>query len=402
MERKSIGLLTAGHIITDINQGALPAILPFLIASHNLSYASAAFLVFASNASSSIIQPLFGHFADRISAPWIMPLGIFLAGLGIAVTGIAPSYLVLFLSVSICGIGVAAFHPEAARMVHAVSSEKKATGFSMFSAGGSIGFAIGPVFATAALSLYGLQGSLILIIPVTIMALIIMTQFRTTGARQKTYDIKESSHTVELVKDEWNPFFRLLGCIICRSIIFSGLNTFLPLYWINTLGQSKQAGSAALTILLISGAIGTIIVGRLADRYGHIITVRTGFIVLIPILIIFTRIQNVSIATAMLVPIGFALFSPFSPMVVLGQKYLPNHLGLASGITLGFAVSIGGAFAPLLGWIADNYGIVTTLTCISFIPIIAALLSFILTTPKVDLLSKISEQNSDNSQKVVG
>ena len=67
MNRRYITLLTAGHFFTDINQGALPAILPFLVLDQGMSYTAAAGLVFAANAASAVIQPLFGFWADRLS-----------------------------------------------------------------------------------------------------------------------------------------------------------------------------------------------------------------------------------------------------------------------------------------------------------------------------------------------
>ena len=68
-----------GHLATDINQGALPAMLPFFIAAYDLSYAAAAGIVFAANMTSSIVQPLFGHAADRFSKRWLLPVGLILA-----------------------------------------------------------------------------------------------------------------------------------------------------------------------------------------------------------------------------------------------------------------------------------------------------------------------------------
>src|SRR5665647_1132970 len=128
MKNKQVLLLSAGHMFTDLNQGALPAILPFLILEQGLSYTAAAGLIFAANFASSIVQPVFGYLADRISKPWLMPIGIFLAGLGMAFTGLTANYWLLFAAVTVSGIGVAAFHPEGARMSNRISGEKKGTG----------------------------------------------------------------------------------------------------------------------------------------------------------------------------------------------------------------------------------------------------------------------------------
>lgn len=388
MKRGHIGLLCAGHLVTDINQGALPAMLPFLISGRHLSYAAAASLIFAANFSSSIVQPLFGYFADKISTPWIMPLGMLLAGLGLAGAGYASNYWLIFTAVAVSGIGIAAFHPRGAQLANNVSGEKKATGVSIFTAGGNVGFALGPILTTPLLLIFGLKGSIFLIVPVLIVSIIFMTQIPSLLQKEKEESSKITKRTVtsEEVKDEWNSFLKLLGPITCRSITFFGLNTFLPLYFIHVLNQSKTTGSTALTILLVMGAIGTLIAGRLADHYGQRNVVKVGFGILIPLLIIFVNVHTVLTSMILLIPIGLTLFAPFSPMVVLGQKYLPNHMGLASGVTLGLAVSIGGVAAPFLGWISDNYGIRQALVCLTILPIIATIIAFILPKPKVDLV----------------
>jgi MFS family permease len=85
---KSIALLSACHFSDDINQGVVPAMLPFLIAAYHLTYAAAAGLVLAQTLFSSVAQPLFGLLADRRSSPWLIPIGLSFAGLGVALTGL--------------------------------------------------------------------------------------------------------------------------------------------------------------------------------------------------------------------------------------------------------------------------------------------------------------------------
>jgi FSR family fosmidomycin resistance protein-like MFS transporter len=150
MRYRLVLLLTFGHFVTDISQGALPALLPFLIAEYALSYTAAAGIVFASTVASSVVQPLFGYYADRISSPWIMPVGVGLAGLGVALIGVAPSYAWILLFAVVTGVGIAAYHPEGARRVTFVSGPERATAMSYFGIGGSLGFAVGPAMATAA------------------------------------------------------------------------------------------------------------------------------------------------------------------------------------------------------------------------------------------------------------
>lgn len=121
--------------------------------------------------------------------------------------------------------------------------------------------------------------------------------------------------------------------------------------------------------------------GRIADRIGNIKVVRSGFLTLLPLLAILIVTTNQIMMLILLFPVGIALFVPFSPMVVLGQQYLPNRIGFASGVTLGLAVSIGGTAVPVLGWIADSYGLSLAMSLIACLPLLAAALSFSLPTP---------------------
>ena len=375
-----VSLLSLGHLITDMTQGAIPALLPFLIAEHHLSYAAAAGIVFALTVVSSLVQPLFGHFADRLSRPWFMPVGVLLAGLGIAVTGVAPNYRFILLVVAVSGLGVAAYHPEGARLVNYVAAEKKATAMSIFGVGGQLGFAIGPLITTAILLFWSLKGTLLLALPAILVGIFLawrIPQFSVyTGVGAAS---KKSGLTQEIVRDEWGPFFRLSAVVFCRSIIFYGLNTFIPLYWINVLHQSKAAGGTALTLLFTAGVVGTIIGGRLADHFGHRSVIWNGLGGVMVLLPIFVYTNNVLVATILLVAIGIINHTTYSPIVLMGQRYLPNHVGLASGVTLGLAITIGGVTAPLLGLIADHYGIRTSFWCLVPLPIVAT--GFALTLP---------------------
>lgn len=149
-------LLMAGHLCCDINQGALVATLPFLVLLGGFSYTEATALLFASNIASAIIQPLFGWLGDTFQKPWIMALGITLAGLGMAGVGIFSTYWLILVSAMVSGIGIAMFHPEGGRLANLVAGEKKSSGMSIFAVGGKLGFSAGPLMAAAALSSWGL------------------------------------------------------------------------------------------------------------------------------------------------------------------------------------------------------------------------------------------------------
>ena len=375
MKYKHVGILSAGHIATDINQGALPAMLPFFIVAYDLSYTAAAAIVFAVNMSSSVVQPLFGLAADRFSKPWLLPGGLMLAGSGLALTGLFHSYQSILLLGIISGIGIAAYHPEAARLVNFAAGDKKATAMSLFGVGGTIGFTIGPMIVTTALLKLGLEGTLVLIIPVTIMALVILFHFPMFASLEKMVHQKNSVSTTTVLKENWSGFVRIAVIVSGRSVIFFGLNIFIPIYWIHELSQSKVAGALALTIFAGSGIFGNLFGGNLADRIGQKKVMLIGLLSLTILLPVLIMVENVQLATLLLAPIGFMLFATYSPTIVLGQAYLPNRIGLSSGVTLGLAVAIGGGAAPFIGKLADIYGVWMALASVSFLPVFILLLA---------------------------
>src|SRR6059058_6463383 len=169
-----MALLSSGHLATDFANGALPALLPFLRDRFSLSYTAVGAVVLASQASSSLVQPLFGLWSDRRGAMWLLPTGVAVAGVGIALAADAPSYWLVLLLVLVSGLGSAAYHPEGSKFAGFVSGRKRASGMSWFSIGGNIGYALGPIATTAVVAALGLRGGLLLAVPSVAVAVVVL------------------------------------------------------------------------------------------------------------------------------------------------------------------------------------------------------------------------------------
>lgn len=395
MDKKKILLVSLGHLSCDVNGGALPAVLPFLITNYGFNYQAAAGLMFAFSCLSSIIQPLFGWLSDKVSKPWFIPVGVLLAGCGLGAVGFMRSYWAIFAVIVASGVGAALFHPEGARFANRVSGATKGTGLSIFSVGGNGGFVVGPILAVAAINAWGMRGTAVFGAISLIMAAILLYQIaRMTGLKkplaapgQGSAAQSEPAAGVGTEEEEeegrgknnWKEFSKLTGAIIARSILFVGYNTFIPLYWVGHFGQSKDAGALALTCFCTFGVISNFIGGMLSDRFGYLRIIRLSYLLLIPVVILFGLANNLYAAYALLLPLGFSLYAPFSSMVVLGQKYLAKNIGLASGVTLGLATSMGGIAAPLLGRIADLHGLPRAVQSLTVVAVLGAVFAFLLT-----------------------
>jgi len=371
-----MAVLSAGHLFTDVNQGAVAALLPFLIAERGLSLAAAGALVLASTISSSVVQPLFGIFSDNRPIPALMALGVLLAGTGMALVGIAPNYPLIFLCVVVSGIGVAAFHPEAARFANYVSGSRRAQGMSFFSVGGNVGVALGPVLTTPVVLLFSLPGTLFLALPAALMAAVLFHEIpRMLGFKPESAE--ERGEEPVAAPEHWGPFARMVGLVAVRSLVYFGLVAFVASYYERVLGTSPAFGNAALTVMLFGGAGGTLIMGPLADRFGRRTVVGASMLVLPPLIYGFTLAGPVP-GMVLLALVGAATVGTFGVTVVMGQEYLPGRIGLAAGITMGLSIGLGGVGAPLLGLLADKAGLSATMLLIAALPVLGLLLAFTL------------------------
>jgi MFS transporter, FSR family, fosmidomycin resistance protein len=376
VDRRALGVLSLGHLASDLCQGAVPALLPFLIARRGYSYADAAALVLAAGIGSALIQPAFGLWADRGRKPWLTPAGLALGGAGIGLAGVAPAYELTFAAVALSGVGVAAFHPEAARMANLASGERRASGMSRFSVGGNAGFALGPLLTTPLVLVLGLEGTLALAALPLGAALVVAAELPRLAALRPEPPPPQAGAAGT---DAWGPFARLGILVTLRSAVYFGLQAFVPVWFARELDASEAAGNAALTVMLAAGAAGTLAGGRLADRVGRRPVLIGSTAVLPPLLAAFLAAGPVG-ATLLLAAVGFVTIASFSLTVVMGQEYLPDRLGLASGVTLGLAIGAGGLAAAALGVLADAAGLQAVMTVVALLPV--PMLALALTLPR--------------------
>ncbi|WP_238332172.1 MFS transporter [Kribbella jejuensis] len=370
--RRSIGLMAAGHACVDIYQGSVPALVPFLVAERGLGYVAVSGITLAATLLSSVVQPVFGVLTDRRPLTWLIPVAMTTAGLGIALIGVGEQYWLMWLAAALSGLGVAAYHPEAARMARLVSGGSH-VGMSWFSVGGNVGFAMAPVLVTPLIAAGGLSYTPVLVVPALAGATITSWAIRSRATFPAVRRHADGT-------DDWPSFLRLSVILICRSIVSVGLGTFIALYAGQRVGGGTTTGGIALFVLFASGALGTLLGGRLATRYGRIRTLRTSYAVAVP-----------AIACLVFVPgpafFGFLALTattmsiPFSLHVTLGQDFLPGRVGTAGGMTLGLAVSIGGVATPVLGTIAEHTSLRLALSTLIALALCSSLIGYALDEP---------------------
>jgi len=364
--------LAAGHLGTDFSNGALPALLPFLTDRFSLSYTLAAALMLASAASSSLVQPVFGLWSDRHGASWLLPTGVAVAGIGIALAAAAPSYWLVLLLVLVSGFGVAAYHPEGSKFAAYTSGQKRASGMSAFSIGGNIGFALGPILATPLVLWLGLRGGLLLALPPLAIAasLWVLLPYLRTFVPERSVERSAAG------ENRPGALAILLAVIGFRSLAWWGLLTFVPL-WEVSLGHSKAHGNHLLSLMLLVGGIGTIVVGPLADRVGRRPVLVATLAAAGPLILVFVAVGG-PIGAAALALVGVCVVGTFGLTMVMSQEYLPREIGLASGLSIGFSIGLGGLAALGLGALADAVDLQAALYVCAAAPVVGLVLTLLL------------------------
>jgi len=348
LDKRAMAALSAGHLATDFANGALPALLPFMVDRFELSYALAGAVMLASATSSSLIQPLFGAWSDRRGALWLLPTGVAVAGIGIALAAASPAYWLVLLLVVVSGLGVAAFHPEGSKFAAYASGQRRASGMSVFSVGGNIGYALGPTATTPLVLAFGLTGGLLLALPCLAVAAALLLTVRFLGSFAP-----EPGRAREAVgRDQPGALVLLLGVIAFRSVAWFGLITFVPL-WEVSIGNSKAHGSHLLSLMLLAGGVGTLVAGPLADRIGRRPVVIASMLATGPLILVYVLVGGVLGAVALAL-VGVCVISTFGVTMVMSQEYLPSRIGMASGLAIGLSIGLGGIAAVGLGAIADT------------------------------------------------
>ena len=369
--------LSGGHLAVDFASGSVPALIPFLTDRFHLSYALAALLLLTVTLSSSLAQPLFGLRSDRRGTLWLIPGGAMLAAAGIGGAAVSPVYPVVLVLVLVGGVGIAAFHPEGAKFAAYASGRKRASGMSYFNVGGNTGYALG-AFATGQLVVWlGLAGGLLAMVPVLVASLALARVMPHLSLLKP-----EIPTNARQGGDEQRRAMALLAAVIAlRSIPWFTLLAFVPL-WIISLGHSKTDGNRLLFAMLLAGAAGTLLLGAVADRIGYRRTLAITQTLITPLMLTFVYLGGI-IGTLALMLIGVCVVGSFGITMVLSQLYLPRHIGMASGLSVGLTMGIGGIAAVALGAIADAVDLKTALTIAAVPPLFGILFCLRLPTATV-------------------
>ncbi len=390
MRTLPIALAVLSHTVVDAALNTLPVVLPLLVDRFHLSYSQVGVAAALSNISSSMMQPAFGWVSDRWSARWFMWAGIAWTGILMGCVGLVPNYPALLLVIFLTGMGTAAFHPIASMAVALASGKQRGLGMSFFSAGGNMGFAVGPVMAAWLLARFGLPGTAAVMGPGVLMAAAMY-------AWRDAFVARPAAHAADVFSPvppiPWRRLTTLCAVITLRSWGYSGLITFIPLL-LHEQGVSLQSAGWSLFVFLFFGAMGGLLGGHLSDRIGRHLVISTSLL-MFPVPMASALALPGLLQWFLLAVAGATLLASFSVTVVLAQELLPRRLGLASGLTLGLAFGAGGVGVGLSGFLADTLGLHSSVWILLALPGIAGLLALTLSPARRAARALQGDRTSD-------
>lgn len=362
--------LALEHGVDDFSQGIVPALVPLLVAVRHYDLAQAGGVVLAATLLSSIAQPLFGMLADRRRVPGLRTAGMLVAAGGIGAAGLTVGFLGTWVAVLVSGLGIAAYHPEAARAVHATGTAEQGMGWFTF--GGLAGFAAGPPVTVFVLGGLGLGASPLLAVPAVLMACATAARAALRPPVAVDERVAPATSVPAPPTEDRRRFAWLTTVIMSRSVLFYGVSAFLVVYLVGRVGAPPVLAGLALTAFTTAGAFATLTSSRITVRLGRVRTLAASY--LVGALALGALLATASPVVAVVVAgvLGAALGVPVPVHTTLGQAYLPRHLGLASAVTLGLSVSAGGLASPVLGALADSHGITAAMSVLLLLPGLAA------------------------------
>lgn len=354
-----LGILSAAHFTIDSYSSFYLPLLPLLVPRLGLNYTLVGTLVAVGSMSSSFAQPAFGFLSDRMSRPWFVFVGPLVAAVFLSAIGAAPSYAALVALLVLGGFGVSAFHPQTASLA-GLSSTDRGKAMSFWVTGGTLGWALGPMFATLTVGAFGLERTWIAAIPGLVMAAVLFAWFRRVPPLPHAHRTRTSLADLRPIA---RPLTLLYLAVVARSAVSSGFATFLPL-WVHERGWSVTTGASVTTVYLTAGALGGFAGGWLADRVGARRIVRMSFLLAAPFYVAFFALGGWAGLVCLVA--GYALLQSSLPVnVVMGQELAPRHASTISSLLMGAAWGVGALLMGPIGAFADHAGLDAGLRALS-------------------------------------
>ena len=373
----TVVVLAATHFIVDGFGNILAPLLPLLIVNLNLSLAAAGTLQMCFQLANSVAQLGFGHIADRWRPRLLRLAGPVLCVTTITLIGLAPDPVTLAVVLVVGGLGGAAFHPPAAALVHRFSGEQRGMAMSTHITSGTVGQAMAPLVFAPFVQQFSLSATPVLMIPaLAVLFLVLLRRIPVFERLQEHHEVGG----IAALRPYARPLTLLYFIVVLRTLTAMSFSTFVPVL-LTRRGLSLAQAGTAVSIYLIAVGLGGFFGGPSADRFGARRVIILSLVSCVPFLIVAPMLQGWRFVVVLAMG-GFLLQSTLPVNVTFAQLLAPISAATVSSLMMGFAWGTGGLSVPLVGMMADRFGIERALTVMSTLPLVAALLAISLPSGK--------------------
>ena len=377
-DKLTLAALCAGHFVNDSYSSIIYPLLPLIKLKLGLTSAQVFWLAPLYAISSSLMQPVYGFISDRYFRRFFAVFGPVITGVFVSMIGLAPSYGILIVLLVAGGIGIGSFHPQAAAMAATAASERRRVGMAMFSALGTLGFAVGPLVITRVVSAYGLEHSYYVIGTGLVMSAILYRvcpplpahAFSTPGVEKIKWQLLAALRTA------WKPLTLLYLITVVRSGLQMTTNNFLP-FMLEDRGYALTETGNVMTVFLLLGGIGGIAGGFTAERFsGRAVTLYSGLLAGPLMMGAFAFTGPLGIICLGLG--GFMLLSTIPVIVAMAQELAPGHTSTVSALMMGAAWGVGALAPQALSNFVPAFGFRNVLIVASAVTTVTAVLAYFL------------------------
>ncbi|HDS1046330.1 MULTISPECIES: MFS transporter [Pseudomonas] len=366
-----VGAAAFAHLLNDLIQAVLPSIYPMLKSDFALSFAQIGWIALVYQVTASLLQPWVGMFTDKHPQPYLLPAGMLVTLVGIALLAFAGNYEMLLVAAAVVGVGSATFHPEASRVARMASGGRFGTAQSTFQVGGNTGSALGPLLTAAIIIPHGQPAIAWFMLAAALAVLVLL---RVTGwsvrhgqARLKTFAGQQAPGLSQGAM--WRAVAVIAVLMFAKFVYIASFTNFFTFYLIEHFGLSVQHSQLYLFVFLAAVALGTFAGGPVGDRIGRKAVIWVSFLGVAPFALALPH-ANLAWTAVLAVAIGLVMSSAFAALVVYAQEAVPGRVGMVSGVMFGLMFGISGVGAAALGALADRHGIEWVYQAIAFLPLL--------------------------------
>lgn len=373
--KKALFWLSGAHFINDIYTGVLNPIMPFIAAKIGISMAIATIILTISHIFSSLLQPLFGFFADNIVKRSFIFWGLILSSIFIPLSALAHNPFILVLFIIFGSIGSSLFHPQALGFASKFA-QKDSAGKSMavFVAMGTLGYSMGPVVSSAITQFLGMPKMPLMTFLGIVWALIMFSFVPKLSLSEKV--INKINFKTAFKRILTNRKLNILNVIaMLKTMIMSACFILLPFLWKN-MGYKPFYIGMALFMFIFACGIGSLISGHIEKNIGAANVFYISMISTFPLMILFilTCSSHPTLSLGIFVIMGFITMMATPVTMVMAQNVIPEYKSIISGFINGFSWGIVAIAMSLLGFIAEKFGITNVLIFVSIIPAVCSIL----------------------------